>query len=334
MAKSVVKAHKGDTVTDPRSPHEGQVPGQGWPQQPPAGYPQQPQPQQGYPQQPQQQGYPQQPQQGYPQQPQQGYPQQGTPQGYPQYASAPPPRKRGRGGIIAAGSIGGAAAIAVGVMAALGVFNPKDVDNEAAQTDPPAISAPASPSTEPEPEPEPTSPSTTSDPGESGDEIDLSPRDPSIPFEDYDVEWKAGSAEAFAEREQFFIDQNVTPGAEVSATTPEQKTFIGRQREYMEANGVTWNPQIENFYLALSLNACETSILNAHKIDQSGYENYFMTSPLLADALKGLSGDQLTSASKNVEEVVIFGMSYVCPGDVNDWSTVYQKLHGVEPNIY
>ncbi|GAA2524863.1 hypothetical protein GCM10009860_00760 [Microbacterium mitrae] len=296
--------------TPPRPPGDGQAPPYGGP-------PVTPQPPQ-YGQAPQ---YAQAPQSPYGQNPQYGY---APPSG------APMPKKPKTGLIITIVlvSVAALAALAVAAMVLLGAFSPNDAD-EAAGGDSTSV-----------PQPTPTvEPTTTSEPAptDSPDtsELDLSPRDPATPWPETTVTWQPGSAEAFAAREQFFIDQQLPlDGSALVATTPEQRTFIERQREHMANNGVQMTPQLETIFLAMTSDACETAILNAHNIDAAGYASFVDTSPIFIDLLGSSTGEERAAASESLESIMLFGMSYVCPGDVNDWALIYEERYDAYPQIY
>lgn len=272
---------------------------------------------------------------------QHGYPQQGYPQqGYA--AMEPPGRKKLRTGFVVTIVVAGVvvvAGIAVAVMAALGVFSSHEAAPIIDDTPTSIPTAQAEPSDEPiEASPEPTGDSAA-DPSEAplvdDSQLDLTPRDPGEPFADTSVTWKPGSPEAFAARDKFFIDQQLPmDGTLLTATTIEQRTFIARQRAFFTENAAELTPHIETIYLAMTSDACETAILNAHSVDAATYDSFMATSPLFNEILDGLVGAEREAASRNLEEVMLFGMSYVCPGDVNEWSLIYQERYGVFPKIY
>jgi hypothetical protein len=121
--------------------------------------------------------------------------------------------------------------------------------------------------------------------------------------------------DAIAERDQFFIDQQAVPGKdELVARTDAQKALIAGQREYFESRGGTWSPELETVTLALAMDACETSILNAHRVDANVFTSHIATSPLFAQ-FAGTDPD----AQAGLASIMIYGTGFICPDDAPQW---------------
>lgn len=130
--------------------------------------------------------------------------------------------------------------------------------------------------------------------------------------------------DVFAERDAFFEAQQQIPGdAMLTPKTPEQQEFISQQRAYTESQGGTWSPEIESITLALALDACETSILNGHDVDQDLYATHVATSPLIS-ALT--NGDPTTE--RNVTSIMVFGTGFLCPADAAQWESAFRAATG------
>lgn len=124
-----------------------------------------------------------------------------------------------------------------------------------------------------------------------------------------------GFADAFAERDQFVIDQQQPlDGSALVARTPEQQQFIAEQRAYIESQGGSWTAEAETISLALALDACETSILNFHAVDADVFAAHVQTSPLIT----AVAGDD-PAALKGAVEIMIFGAGFLCPADHQQW---------------
>lgn len=124
-----------------------------------------------------------------------------------------------------------------------------------------------------------------------------------------------GFADAFAERDQFQIDQQQPlDGSALVARTPEQQEFIAEQRAYTESQGGSWSAEAETISLALALDVCETSILNQHVVDADVFAAHVASSPLIA----AVAGDDPV-AIKGAVEIMVFGAGFLCPADYQQW---------------
>lgn len=133
-----------------------------------------------------------------------------------------------------------------------------------------------------------------------------------------------------AERQEFFEDQQLPlDGTPLVAVTPAQKEFISQQRAYVEGQGSTWSAQDENIALALAADACETAILNSHRVDASTLQTHVATSPLFAAILpKDADAATLAAGERNVASVMVFGTSFLCPDDAPAWQSAYSEVYG------
>lgn len=130
-----------------------------------------------------------------------------------------------------------------------------------------------------------------------------------------DAEAGSGTADALAERDEFFTAQQQIPGeGELVAKTDAQKELVTNQREYLESQGATWTSELESITLALALDACETSILNGHDVDVDTFRAHVATSPLIA----ALAGED-TAAQAGVVSIMVYGTGFICPDDAPQW---------------
>ncbi|WP_156316531.1 hypothetical protein [Leucobacter japonicus] len=136
--------------------------------------------------------------------------------------------------------------------------------------------------------------------------------------------------DAFAEREQFFRDQQLPlDGSLLTAVTPQQQEFISQQRSYVESQGGTWTPEAEHAALALAADACETSILNGHEVDTDTFISHFQTEPLLPALVPDtLPDDQRAVAERNVASIMVFGTGFLCPADAPQWEAGFAEVYG------
>jgi hypothetical protein len=133
-----------------------------------------------------------------------------------------------------------------------------------------------------------------------------------------------------AERQEFFEAQQLPlDGTPLVAVTPAQKEFISQQRAYVEGQGSTWSAQDENISLALAADACETAILNSHRIDASTLQTHVATSPLFAAILpKDADAATLAAGERNIASVMVFGTSFLCPDDSAAWESAFTEVYG------
>ena len=149
---------------------------------------------------------------------------------------------------------------------------------------------------------------------EASDDADIAPDD----------ETGAGMEDALAERDAFIeAQQQPLDGTALVAKTPEQIELISQQRAYVESQGGTWNADAESITLALALDACETSILNAHAVDVDIFRTHVTSSPLI-DAVTG--GDP--AAGEGAVSIMVFGTGFICPDDAPQWESAWSESGG------
>lgn len=122
------------------------------------------------------------------------------------------------------------------------------------------------------------------------------------------------------ERDQFIKDQKITPGTKIAPITEEQKAFITEQKALIEEEGLSWDDEVQHIFLAAALEACETSILNGHEIDENVVRQHMLTDPML-----GQLSQELTTYEKNmfylrINAAAARGMAYICPEDAANWT--------------
>lgn len=130
--------------------------------------------------------------------------------------------------------------------------------------------------------------------------------------------------EGMAERDQFIRDQQQPlDGSLLVAITEPQKALVRQQREYVQSQGGTWNAESESVTLALALDACETSILNGHEVDDAVFLTHVMSSPLI----RAVAGDD-PQAQTNVASIMVFGTGFLCPDDAPQWQSAWEAAYG------
>ncbi len=135
--------------------------------------------------------------------------------------------------------------------------------------------------------------------------------------------------DAFAERDRFFADQGFAGGAtRLAATTPAQQDFIAQQRAYVESQGAPWSADSETVALALTADACETSILNGHDVNAADVTAHVQSSPLIAALLEGLSDEQRAAGVENLTSIAVFGTGFLCPADQPQWQAAFAEVFG------
>lgn len=198
-------------------------------------------------------------------------------------------------GIIAAGAV---AVLAAAIILTVVLLQPAD-----SPTNADIATAEPQPSTDPAPS---TEPSPTADPTE----------DPG-----------SGVGDALVEREEFMRTQKQpTDGSLLVAKTPEQRDFIAEAKQYVESNGGVWDAQTESYALALTLDACETSILNGHAVDEMTVRTHATTSPLLAALTQGAPEEQRAALTSGLMNLAVTGIGHVCPADVDQWQSAVDAI--------
>ncbi|MBP6685228.1 MAG: hypothetical protein KA158_07380, partial [Leucobacter sp.] len=134
---------------------------------------------------------------------------------------------------------------------------------------------------------------------------------------------------ALAERDQFLIDQGLKlDGTPLVAQTEAQKEFIAGERAYAESQGVVWSPEIESTYLALGMDACETSILQGHRVTQDTLSVHVASSPLFAMMLPAeVTGEERRVGERNAAAKMVSGVSFICPADTTQWVEAFDEVY-------
>lgn len=148
-----------------------------------------------------------------------------------------------------------------------------------------------------------------------------------ISGEDEDEDSAPNFSDAFAERDQFLADQQQPlDGSLLSAKTPEQKEFIADARSFLEDSGGEWDAQTESIALALTLDACETSILNGHDIDTDTVRLHAATDPILAAILTSASDEERIQTTTSLMNLTVTGTSFICPADHEQWASAVDQI--------
>lgn len=125
----------------------------------------------------------------------------------------------------------------------------------------------------------------------------------------------------FDEREAFFRDQQVDLSApNIPAVTPAQRAFVEEARSLLASHGEdNWDQDMEHLVMALALNACETSILSGHDIDDFTVRFYAATSPLLAEILGEDPAERPAEGVTGFMILTAIGTKHLCPADAPQW---------------
>lgn len=132
------------------------------------------------------------------------------------------------------------------------------------------------------------------------------------------------AGDALAERDAFFAAQGQPgDGSLPTPQTPEQQEFLDQQRAYVQSQGGTWDEFYDGVALAVTLDACETSILNGHEIDVDTARLHIDSSPLIAEIAGGDA-----DATQGLASIMVFGTAFVCPADAPQWEAAFTALYG------
>lgn len=133
-----------------------------------------------------------------------------------------------------------------------------------------------------------------------------------------------------AERDAFVREQGLPlDGTPLVAVTPAQQDFIAQQRAFVEGQGGTWDAHSGSLALALAADACETSILNAHRMDATIFQGRIESSPLFATIIPAdRTGADRRAAEQNVASVMVFGAGFLCPADRTQWQEAFREVYG------
>ena len=97
--------------------------------------------------------------------------------------------------------------------------------------------------------------------------------------------------------------------------------------EYAKVGG-TWSVQDETTTLALTSDACQTSILNSHKADEVAARSRVSTSPLIASLVKRASAEKQAAATNGLVKTSVIGTGYMCPADFPQWKAAFDAVSG------
>lgn len=134
-------------------------------------------------------------------------------------------------------------------------------------------------------------------------------------------------AARFLERDQFINDQQLPlDGSPLKAITDEQKKFVAEHRAHVESSGGNWSDEAESLILALTADACESAILNGHKIDAFLFMTHVASSPLFNSLAPDTSEDYETVRA-SIADIMVYGMQHLCPADFDDWTRVFYEVY-------
>lgn len=135
--------------------------------------------------------------------------------------------------------------------------------------------------------------------------------------------------DVLAERDQFIKDQKLPlDGSVLTPITEPQKQFIEELRRQYANLGLTLGDQDVSVSLALSADACETSILNSHQVTELTARTHASTSPLIAALLKNIDADKRQVATNGLMKNAVLGVNYMCPADHAQWTTAFNAVNG------
>lgn len=136
-------------------------------------------------------------------------------------------------------------------------------------------------------------------------------------------------AEAFAKRDQFLEDQQQPlDGSNLEAVTPEQQDYIDSYRSHVESQGGTWDAELETVALGLTLDACETAILNSHEANETVLTSHIQSSPLFSALIPAeATGEQREAFEAEIGSTMVYGMGYICPDDHAEWEATFHSMY-------
>lgn len=132
------------------------------------------------------------------------------------------------------------------------------------------------------------------------------------------------SPEVLAERDRFIAAQGQPQdGSLPTAKTPEQQAFLAQEKAYIESQGGTWDAVYDGVALAMTLDACETSILNRHEVTPDIARLHIDSSPLMQ---KISVGD--AAATQGLASIMVSGTRFLCPDDAAQWEAGFTAIYG------
>ncbi|MFJ6652341.1 hypothetical protein ACIQLJ_06025 [Microbacterium sp. NPDC091313] len=132
------------------------------------------------------------------------------------------------------------------------------------------------------------------------------------------------SAEVLAERDAFIAAQGQSQdGSLPTAKTSEQQAFLSQEKTYIESQGGTWDAFYDGVALAMTLDACETSILNRHDVTPDIARLHIDSSPLMQSISEGDA-----AAIEGLASIMVSGTSFLCPDDAAQWEAGFAEIYG------
>jgi hypothetical protein len=134
---------------------------------------------------------------------------------------------------------------------------------------------------------------------------------------------------AFAERDAFFDAQEFPDdGSLLEARTDAQKQLVAEQRAWTESQGGVWSEQSEAILLALGSDACETGILNHHRIDGDLLIGTISSSPLVNAVIPTEATDTERAAyERDLASMSVFAAGFLCPVDGEAWGAAFESAY-------
>lgn len=167
----------------------------------------------------------------------------------------------------------------------------------------------------------------TPEPMPAPDETTSSPKTPA-PSDGTKKGAQTGS-DVLAERKQFMADQRLPlDGSMLKPVTQAQKDYIAELTKQYSALGLTIGEQDVSIALALSADACETSILNGHEVSEFIVRTHAATSPLIAAITKDTDPTKKAVAVNGLMKTAVLGVNYMCPADHAQWSEAFAGING------
>lgn len=244
---------------------------------------------------------------------------QQLPGGFQQHPGATPPQKPRRTGLIAGLVVGGVLLVAGAIVGSMLFFGGHDHEGNT-EADSKSTTTESQPSEiqdgygGSDPYGGPNDPRLSNDPGAGGGGGGYGG--------DY-------GGDVLAEREAFFEEQGLPlDGTPLKAHTPEQKAFIEDLKQLQESLGNEWDDGLEWTALALSMDACETSILNSHRVDANTVRIHASTSPIVADLAEGRTEEERIRVTDGAMSIATRGVGYLCPADYDDWKSAMDEIDG------
>lgn len=129
------------------------------------------------------------------------------------------------------------------------------------------------------------------------------------------------------ERDKFLRDQKFARGTKLlTPQTKQHRAYIKVAKADFKKYRYRWTPVMQSAMLALTMDACETSILNGHNLKTSTARVHVQTEPLIPILTKGMSTKQKNRVTGNLMRTTVKGTGKICPAAYPGWKKVVNKI--------